>query len=58
MDVRRDVIDRLEAAGIGYFVTGSEALAVLGIAHRATNDIDLVVDVGPTAYESLLRPLF
>ena len=25
MDVRRDVIDRLEAAGIGYFVTGSEA---------------------------------
>jgi hypothetical protein len=58
MDVRRDVIDRLEAAGIGYFVTGSEALAVLGIAYRATNDIDLVADLEPTAYESLLRPLF
>ncbi|MHB8891330.1 MAG: hypothetical protein ACYC65_04715 [Candidatus Limnocylindrales bacterium] len=58
MDVRRDVIDRLEAAGIGYFVTGSEALAVLGVAYRATNDIDIVLDLGPSAYESRLRPLF
>jgi hypothetical protein len=58
MDVRRDVIDRLEAAGIGYFVTGSEALAVLGIAYRATNDIDIVADLTPALYESRLRPLF
>ena len=58
MDVRRDVIDRLEAAGIGYFVTGSEALAVLGVAYRATNDIDIVADLTPALYESLLRPLF
>ena len=58
MDVRRDVIERLGAAEIDYFVTGSEALAVLGIAYRATNDIDLVVDMAPSAYESRLRPLF
>jgi hypothetical protein len=58
MDVRRDVIDRLEAAEIGYFVTGSEALAVLGIAYRATNDIDIVADLTPAAYGSRLRPLF
>jgi hypothetical protein len=58
MDVRRDVIDRLEAAGIGYFVTGSEALAVLGVAYRATNDIDIVADLVPAGYESRLRPLF
>lgn len=58
MDVRRDVIDRLNSSGIEYFVTGSEALAVLGVAFRATNDIDIVLDLGPAAYESRLRPLF
>lgn len=58
MDVRRDVIDRLEAAGFAYFVTGSEALAVLGVAFRATNDIDIVLDLAPSAYESRLRPRF
>jgi hypothetical protein len=58
MDVRRDVIERLEAAGIDYFVTGSEALAALGVAYRATNDIDLVLDLQPSAYVSRLRPLF
>ena len=58
MDVRRDVIDRLEAAGIDYFVTGSEALALLGVAYRATNDIDIVARLSPAAYESRIRPLF
>lgn len=58
MDVRRDVIDRLKAAGIDYYVTGSEALAALGVAYRATNDIDLVLDLEPSAYGSRLRPLF
>ncbi len=58
MDVRRDVIERLEAAGVDYFVTGSEALAALGVAYRATNDIDLVADLDPAGYESRLRPLF
>ena len=53
-----DVIERLGAAGIGFFVTGSEAMAVLGIAYRATNDIDLVLDLDPAAYERRLRPAF
>ena len=47
MDVRRDVIERLGGAGIGYFVTGSEAMAVHGLAYRATNGIDLVIRLEP-----------
>jgi hypothetical protein len=58
VDARADTVRRLEAAGIGYYVTGSEALAIHGIAYRQTNDIDLVVDLGPDAYESTLRRLF
>ena len=58
MDVRRDVIERLEAAGIGYFVTGSEALAIHGLAYRATNDIDIVLDLDPAAYDTRVRPSF
>jgi hypothetical protein len=58
MDARRDIIDRIERLGIRYFLTGSEALAVRGIAFRATNDIDLVVDIEPAAYESRLRAAF
>jgi hypothetical protein len=58
VDGRRDVINRLGAAGIGYFVTGSEAMAVLGLAYRATNDIDLVLDLDPVDYEGRLRPAF
>lgn len=58
MDVRRDVIERIETAGIGYFVTGSEALAIHGLAYRATNDVDIVLDVDPAGYESLVRPVF
>jgi hypothetical protein len=53
-----DVIGRLGAEGIGFFVTGSEAMAVLGIAYRATNDIDLVLDLALAAYEHRLRPAF
>ena len=53
-----DVIERLAAADIGFFVTGSEAMAVLGMAYRATNDIDLVLDLDPAAYEHRLRPAF
>lgn len=58
MDVRRDVIERLEATGVGYFVTGSEALAIHGLAYRATNDIDIVLDIDPTGYETRVRPAF
>lgn len=53
-----DAIARLGAAGIGFFVTGSEAMAILGMAYRATNDIDLVLDLDPAAYEGRLRPAF
>lgn len=56
MDARREVIERLEAAGIPFFVTGSEAMAAIGLAYRATNDIDLVLDLDPDGYESRLRP--
>jgi hypothetical protein len=58
MDARLDVIERLGVAGIGFFVTGSEAMAVLGMAYRTTNDIDLVLDLDPAAYELQLRPAF
>ncbi|MEO5964104.1 MAG: hypothetical protein ABIR11_01470 [Candidatus Limnocylindrales bacterium] len=58
MDGRRDVIDRLASAGIPCFVTGSEAMAVIGVAYRATNDIDLVLDLTPSAYDDRLRPAF
>lgn len=57
MDARADIVRRLEAAGIDYYVTGSEALAIGGIAYRQTNDIDLVLDLEPSAYESVLRGL-
>jgi hypothetical protein len=58
VDTRRDVIDRLDAAGIRCFVTGSEAMAILGVAYRATNDIDLVLDLDPAGYDRRLRPAF
>lgn len=49
-------MERLAAAGIPCFVTGSEAMAAIGLAYRATNDIDLVLDLDPDAYETRLRP--
>lgn len=58
MDVRRDVIDRLEGGTIRYFVTGSEALAIHGLAYRATNDIDVLLDIDAADYEHRVRPLF
>jgi hypothetical protein len=58
VDGRRDVIERLAGAGIGGFVTGSEAMAALGIAYRATNDVDIVLDMDPAGYEMRLRPAF
>jgi hypothetical protein len=58
VDARREVIGRITAAGIPWFVTGSEAMAVLGLAYRATNDIDLVLDLDPSEYETRLRRAF
>lgn len=52
------MIERLHAAAIECFVTGSEAMAIHGLAYRATNDIDLVIRLDPAAYETRLRPAF
>jgi hypothetical protein len=56
MDARREVIERLAEAGIPCYLTGSEAMAVIGLAYRATNDIDLVLDLDPSEYDTRLRP--
>jgi hypothetical protein len=53
----RDVIDRLDRAGIDYFVTGSLALGAWA-TFRQTNDIDIVVHIEPDEYEARLRPAF
>jgi hypothetical protein len=53
----RDVIERLERAGIEYFVTGSVALGAWA-TFRQTNDVDVVVHIRPEEYETRLRPAF
>lgn len=58
MDARREALARLDRAGIRYYVTGSEALAALGIAHRFTNDVDVVIEIAPAAYEPEIRQRF
>lgn len=58
MDTRRDAIERLDGGRIPYYVTGSEALALHGLAFRQTNDIDIVVGIDAEDYERRLRPAF
>jgi hypothetical protein len=53
----RDVLRRLEAAGIDYFVTGSVALGAWA-TFRQTNDVDMVVRLSLADYEARLRPAF
>jgi hypothetical protein len=53
----RDVIRRLEAGAIDYFVTGSVALGAWA-TFRQTNDIDIVVHIPPEDYEARIRPAF
>lgn len=57
MHPAREVIARLERLGIGYYVTGSEALAIYA-EPRQTQDTDLVVDLDPKRYERQIRPAF
>lgn len=57
MSVERDVVERLERAGVGYYVTGSEALAVWA-EPRQTLDIDIVTDLVPERYDAVIRPAF
>lgn len=58
IDIRRDVVERLDRAAIDYYVTGSEAMALHGIAYRQTNDTDFVLAIQPSDYETRLRPAF
>jgi hypothetical protein len=53
----RDVVGRLEAAEIDYFVTGSVALGAWA-TFRQTNDVDIVVHIAPEQYETRIRPAF
>lgn len=55
--IERDVLDRLERAGIGYYITGSEALSAWA-EPRQTLDIDLVTDLPDEGYDRMLRPAF
>ena|SRR3989338_9861016 len=48
------VTDRLEKAAIPYMLTGSMAVNVYGHA-RATNDFDMVIQIGPKNVKTLLK---
>lgn len=53
-DVAADVIRRLERLGIGYYITGSEALPRYG-EPRQTADIDIVLDLEPREFHRVER---
>lgn len=57
MSVEREVLDRIEALGVRYYVTGSWALSVHA-EPRMTRDLDLVLDLDPAEYERRIRPAF
>lgn len=57
MSIERDVLDRLDALGLHWYVTGSWALAVYA-EPRMTRDIDVVFDAGVDDYERRVRPAF
>jgi len=48
----RDVIRRLDALWIRYFVTGSEAGGAYGVL-RQTFDTDIVIDLRPADYKAI-----
>jgi len=50
----RDVFERLERLGIGYFLTGSEALARYG-EPRQTMDVDIMVDIDSIEFPRIAR---
>ncbi len=57
MTTDADVVRRLEALGLAYYVTGSWALASYA-EPRMTRDIDIVVDCMASEYEARIRPAF
>lgn len=57
MTADRDIVARLEALGLDYYVTGSWALASYA-EPRMTRDIDIVVAATATDYDRRIRPAF
>lgn len=55
--IERDVLDRLERAGVGYYISGSEALSVWA-EPRQSLDIEIVTDLPIDRYEAVIRPAF
>jgi hypothetical protein len=55
--IERDVLDRLEDMGLSWYLTGSWALAAYA-EPRMTRDIDVVLEMTPSGYESKVRPTF
>lgn len=56
MNIREVVLAAIEALGVPYFITGSDAMTFYGTG-RSTADTDVVVQLDPNAYERQLRPL-
>lgn len=52
----RSLLSVLEGRGVGWYVFGAQAVAVRG-APRATQDVDITVDVAPDHLEALLADL-
>jgi len=57
MTMEREVVERLEVLALPWYLTGSWALAAYA-EPRMTRDIDLVLDITRSDYESLVRPAF
>lgn len=55
--VERDVVAKLEALGLRYYITGSWALAMYA-EPRMTRDIDIVLDLERSVYDRHIRPTF
>lgn len=55
--IERDVLERLEALGFRWYVTGSWALGTYA-EPRMTRDIDIVLDVPRREYDVTIRPAF
>ena len=55
--IERDVLERLEALGFRWYVTGSWALGTYA-EPRMTRDIDIVLDAARLDYDVTIRPAF
>lgn len=55
--IERDVLERLDRAGVAYYITGSEALSVWA-EPRQSMDIDIVTDLSIARFDAVIRPAF